>query len=633
MIKRRIKFVWGSSDAIKGDWRLGLVGEYVRDTVSGAKGWAISIRGLLRWLAALAAAAYVVAVSALYVWLDRKAYNTVTYADTLLLPIRWHDVREKMGRAMILEGLDDLKAERWGEAHIKLRIGLARAPQDRRARMELAKFYLSANQRDQAIKVLVDGLTYGYPGRAYMDLLLPMALTGEDYQLVIDVADRFLSAETSGRHLLLSRKLTALLGLERNEEALQLAEQEDREGRTAIREARVTALIKLRRFDEALVYLDSWDNAATIKPAALRRLQARTFRELGRFSDMEESLRRLRSENATEPAPLIFAVSQNFQAGRVREADATMDEFMLRFGARGRHLIMLAAEMEEIGALGLLERCVTEARAQGFAQREFLMVLIRGKLRAGDWTGAERLASQLEVDPKRSRPIDQFVTDYLKRLAAAASSAEAGAQSGIVALFQGRRLPIKSYRETAEILLRADRPETAKQVLDFGLRNFPNSTRLGKLNTEATNVIAAREVARVREEPTAAPRGPGEGEFFRQVEAWIAEGAWTPLLRAVREVRVAKPVWLAGREGDLLDLQIRASARSGDAVEMVGTARQFLDGGRPRADRLLAIATELRNEQPQDADRLLQEVFRKMPDYPPARRLHRAWHPESEPAK
>ncbi len=630
MIKRKIKFVWGSSDAIKGEWRLGLVGEYVRDTVSGAKGWAISVRGVLRWLAALALAAYLVGVSALYFWLDRKAYNTVTYTDTLLLPIRWDDIREKVGLAMIQEGLDDMKAQRWAEAHMKLRIGLARAPQDRRARIELAKFYLGTNQRDQAMKILMDGLAYGYPGRVYMDVLLPAALAGEDYQLVIEIADRFVDADTPGRHLLIARKLSALLGLEQNEEALRLAEQEDREGRSAIREARATALLNLGRHEEAIAYLQLWESESVTKPMPLRRLQARAFRELGRFSEMEEALRLLRVENPTDPNTLVFAVSQNFQAGRTQEAGGAMDEFMLRFGARGRNLMLLAGELEQIGAVKLLERCVEEAKAHGFVTREFLMALTAGKLRAGDWSEAARLASQLEPDPKRSRPVELFVIDYLKRLSAATTTTDAGVQSGVVAMFQGRHLPIKSYREATETLLRAGRLDTAKQVLDFGLRNYPNSMRLAKLQSEITTLVAEREATKVREEPKAAPRGPGEAEFFQRIDTQVAAGEWSAILRGVREIRVAKPDWLADREGDLLDLQIRASARTGDAVEMVGTVRQFLNGSRQRADRVLALASELRPEDSANADRLLQEVLRRTPDYPPALRLQRAWRPEAE---
>ena len=261
MAQRPVKFVWGSSDQINGEWHAaGLWGWYDRRPGLRHSGLAISVRGVLRWTAGLGVALYLTAATLLYFTFQRNPYNQVTYTDTLLLPLRWSHVREVRGRMLIAEGLDDLKQKRWAEAAMKLRSGLGRAPHEARARLALGQFYLMANQRPVALKLLVEDLANGYPGRHFMETLFSLAAEGEDFDVILAACDRFPAAPPAEQRWLTGQKVQALVRAGRSAEAL--AALDAKGGASAAddvaKEARVLALLDLKRAPDALAFLDEW---------------------------------------------------------------------------------------------------------------------------------------------------------------------------------------------------------------------------------------------------------------------------------------------------------------------------------------------------------------------------------------
>ena len=69
MKRRRIKFVWGASEVIRGEWHLGLIGFYDREEGKRDDGLAVSVRGMMGWLGGGAVLAYVVFFTALFwIW-------------------------------------------------------------------------------------------------------------------------------------------------------------------------------------------------------------------------------------------------------------------------------------------------------------------------------------------------------------------------------------------------------------------------------------------------------------------------------------------------------------------------------------------------------------------------------------
>ncbi|MBP7482642.1 MAG: hypothetical protein KA788_08920 [Lacunisphaera sp.] len=74
-------------------------------------------RRLLLALAGLALAGWLVAVSALFFWLDRLPHNQVGWFD-LAAPWRWSGLRAKRGDTAILAAFDNLKGRSTGSGFV-----------------------------------------------------------------------------------------------------------------------------------------------------------------------------------------------------------------------------------------------------------------------------------------------------------------------------------------------------------------------------------------------------------------------------------------------------------------------------------------------------------------------------------
>jgi hypothetical protein len=120
----------------------------------------------------------------------------------------------------------------------------------------------------------------------------------------------------------------------------------------------------------------------------------------------------------------------------------------------------------------------------------------------------------------------------------------------------------------------------------------------------------------------------GERPFFKRLEEHEAAQRWAEAAQALREVRLQKPEWFSRREADVLEAQIRVAIRTGDALEMLGAAKLYLNGQRERAVRVVALARAAAAAgNPRSGELLVQEVLRDHPEFPPALRLKKEWAP------
>lgn len=634
--KRRLKFIWGSGDALPGEWKLGLWGKYDRGEGTHGLGTAVSVRGLLRWFGVVCVAAYLVGATALYVWLRGRPYNLVTYTDTLLLPVRWPHVREQLGRSLIAQGLDEMKAQKWFEGQMHLRAGLNRAPHDLRARMELAGFYSAINQRPRALKVLTEDLDSGYPGRRYLESLFAIAAAGEDYDVIVAACDRYLPTERDDHLWLLTQKIQALLDDHRPAEALALVEKDPAAETSLLREKRVFALLDLGRGAEAVDYLAHWKTEPGASAAQITRLQVRALRETGRFADMDAALAAFRDLAPSDPRTSIYSVVQLALAGRTREASAAMDDFLFRFSSSAQSLLALATALAETPARDLLQRCRDEAALHGFPLPPFDMALLQAQVRAADWNGALQTLPRIKPVEGRASQLDKFVYSLFDAMVKAAAMPDDAAQATLVALIQERPLTLKIYRQTAEALLAAGRLDTAGRVLGAASVGYPTSPTLARLREQldAAKQKQAEALAAAQSAQAPAASTPALGkDFFAQLDQLMQDAKWNDAAEEIRRIRVARPAWLRRSEDAVLERQMTISVHRGDALELLAAVTLYLDGTREHADRVLQVAREARAAgMVADGERVVNEVLRKQRDYPPATRLLREWHPpEPEP--
>lgn len=583
MEQRRVKFIWGASQVIRGRWHLGLFGFYDRFEGARDTGLAISVRGLLAWTSAMAVVVYLAGATVLFWIWNRNPYSLLTYGDAVLYPVRHEAITEKKGQAFIAQGQELFRAKRWHEAANLLRLGLARHPRDLRARLTLAQYYLLLNQRPLALRSLQEGLGTEYPGRAYLETLFNLAQQGEDHDLVSQTAARYATqlrsdGPATDLRWVNGRRFVALMGAHRAADALAVAEGEE-QGDTAS-EHRVLALLALGRGAEAAKLLAAWERQPGANRGLVLRLQVRVFREVGQFTEMEAALAELRRLNPGDPTPLVYAVVQQAMAGRRAEANAALDDFLFRFGGTAENLALLAPPLGEIHELDLLQRVADAAAERGFPLRNFQTLLVQTRLHRGEWEAAARTLAAIPPATGRDAGADDYWRQWMQRLIEHARLPSDATQTALLEFLRQRPWPLQVFRQSIEVAQRAGRTETAREIAAMALRAFPSSQWL-----------QAQTAAPTSEAGAALAASPGDAQNL--------------------------PAQL---------VEVRARHAAGDVPGALKLARLYLNGDQVRSNQMLDVARGIfaSGDQP-TARTLVQEVLQRSPGFAPARRLLLEW--------
>ncbi len=655
----KIKLCWNGSK-VDADWRLGLFGTYTRGLAGGRlRGVVISGRGVLAWLSALAVIAYFTGAAALWFWLERRPYNYVTYAD-LVLPTRWSGIEKLRGKALVDEGLDDIKARNWGPGLSKLRVGIARNPDEIEGRLTLAELFIAMKARKQAVDVYDGGLISKYPGREYVETMLKAAMQSEDFDWALRTCERALALIADGeshpdRSWLIERKLGILIAADRTDEALVLIETSPKPHSPAVREMNVLALLKLGRADQAVALLGEWAKTAGERAdPQILRLQGRAYRESGNVAAMDQALEALRALLPLDPRVYVYGIVQQVLAEREAEASVWYDRFLLRFGSMPRNLLMLAEPLAEISERDLLERLIAYARQQGFELEPFRRLLVQSLTGRGEWREAARVLNQAGSAAKQGEAAPWY--DLMNAQVQAALDPADGAQSNLVSAVRGRQFMLSVYKNLVVNLRQAGRPATAREIVTFAQGVYPHNPVIETWRKELDDELAATRTAKNAALASRASTDPkvntemrttalapadtpaarvvlSETEFDARIDALVKSGDYQAALGVIREVRLAKPEWLGARDAGLYRDEIRFSGRTGDRVALRAAARFYINGDARRSSDVIHTAWELRRaDRTDEALFLLRELLAKVPDYALAQRLIAEWTPKSIPA-
>lgn len=634
----RIKLQWATAKTTPGDWYLGLIGIYKRGTTR-SRGVALSLRGLLAWSCVFAAFAY--AGVAAYVWwkLEQRPYNFVKYTDMLAYPLKKKEIDELRGQALIAEGMDSLKEQRWGDAMMKLRVGLDKYPRDLKARLEVTRFFLAAKVRPRAQAMLLGGLDYGWPGRYYLENAIAVAGAGEDQELIIEFCDRALSLYDPTRHpvadrrWLVEQRARALLQERRFEEVLAtLQEHEAILGDELRSEFRLVALLQDNRVEEAVVFAEAWFERSPRSPQ-VHRLLARSYREAGRLDDMTRILAATRALEPASPRALVFAFIQNFLAGADDAGRQLLDDFIFRFGGTIDNFILAAEPLGEIGRVAEVDHLINAAAERGMKDARLRSARLQGLVNGARWTEAAR-----EIDNVRAMLSPEALSraamlDILSLLIAAASDSAEAAQSGIVDHVRQRQFPLSVYRQLIEALRKAGRIDTARRIATFGEGVYPANRYIADTIKTLDDAIEARRLAEEAARPVAASRPELQSAKLFQAEL-TRQRSDSPeaALRLIYDLRQARPDW-AKEEGPALDLaELEIQSQRQDAAALQGAVRRYLANERTRIRETLRVASETFNAgNPENARLILNEVLRRIPDEPSATSLRQRLFPPPPP--
>jgi len=623
--RRPVKFIWGAGKALPGRWVLGLFGYYVQDTGVKTEGLAVSIRGVLAWSGAALVALYLAGAGALYAVWSRNPHSRLTYADALLLPVRKKDVDRKKGQAFLAEGRAALEQKKWQAAISLLQFGLARYPEDRDARLALARIYQMAEQRDAALKVMAEGLTGEFPGREFLATYFDWLEQAENFGEIVRLADGHRrGAGEADQRWLAEQRFLALAAGGRHAEALAAAESEGT-GKVAL-ERQVTALLALKRPEEALTRLAAWRPLAGAELWLVTKLQAQALREAGRLEEMEAAMDELRRLLPAEPAALVFRILQRMKAGRTEAAHAALGDYVFRFGGSPENLRLAAKPLAELGDSAGVRACLVAAQERGYPPAPLRVLLIQSHLVAGEWSEASRDLALLPEPTGADQESGRVWRTWVSALVAAAQSPAEPLQRALADVFRGRPWRPQVLRETVAALLLADRLETAREVLALAARAFPHLERFGIEAKEVELRIMARTPAAAAS--AVEPVLPQGSDFGAELDRLLGASRWgeaTQLIHRAYALRPA-PDWLEAQEPAVRLAQVRIAQSARDLPAQLQAARLFLGGGGENAVRLLAVAEGfLATGDAAGAVALVKEVRRRGVAAEDAERLLTRW--------
>jgi len=303
---------------------------------------------------------------------------------------------------------------------------------------------------------------------------------------------------------------------------------------------------------------------------------------------------------------------------------------------------MLAAPLAEINESAPIERLMAHASDQGFDLTPFRQALLRVWLHQGDWVAAWDVFNDIKASLKTSEPSVMAWAELIGCMIKAALDPSEGAQSRLTDFVRERQLPLKTDRELVTVLRRAGRPATARTVITFAQGVYPENATLETWRKELDRELAAAQAVEQAAKPVvasraatapAAPAGPAparevisETVFFKQLAESEKAKDFEGELRQILDLRLARPDWLEARQEEILGEEIRLNGRVGDLAALHLAASLYLNGDKNRSLRAVGLARELHAAGCKETGMLLaQELLRKIPNYPPAKRLLAEW--------
>lgn len=651
-----VRFTWAKRAEGAGAWRWGLFCRVDRER-RRRHGLVISLRGLTVWLGVLVVTGYLGLVTAWYVWLERRPHNYVTWLDAVLAPARWEIIREKRGDAYIAEGMDDFRAGHWSEGAMKLRVGLERTPDARMARQQLAVFLLAARRRDQAVALIRDGLRVAYPGREYITQALDLFNRSQDWASSRDVIDLALKtpggAAAHDQSWLRAERAKIDLAAGEAAAALGWAESQPRSDPLA-RETRVLALLELGRAPEALALTEDWVRSVVTDLPMAWRLQARAARELDDLARMETALEALRRLTPADPVPYVYGVIQRALAHSPNVV-SSLEDYLFRFGSSLPNLVLMANPLVDVGRGDLFAIVERAAMEQGFVSPELTRAHLAVAIDAADWGRAREALTQFEaMIPSESGGWSEI----MDRLLVVMQDSGDGARIALIETFSERPQVLALYVRVLDWLRAAGRWAAISDILVLARRDFGDQPRWDELEviSRAGMAAEAAQAAQVQSATMVVPPTgvdgsvvapehaerradetdhavAGEAAFFRRVEDQVAAGDGPGALRTIIATRNERPGWLGGRTRDLERIELEARFLADDVVGFLAVTRFVLDGSNARGLEMMAWVSRFDAAgRRYEAEQLVTEILRDLPNFPPAKRQQARWAGEV-PAK
>jgi hypothetical protein len=593
----------------------------------------LSMRGLTLWSLSLACAGYLMAAGYLYQRLEsRYPKIELSYLD-LALPTRWSDLNRKRGDALIVQGRERMEEEKVAEGFSLIRQGLARNPEDFSARLDIARVYAGMRILPQAIKLLRDGFTHGYPGKTYLETLFGLLSTTDQTELgveVVQTARTLFAARPAGDRLPAEQRFldeslaNAFRDAGRVEEAaVHVATAFPADDLFALKFLSQLHLAQQPR--ESARIAEKWAALEPANPEPLCVLIV-ALRNAKDFAAMDAALDRLSRIDPARPDALLYRVVQNHLAGRPAPARAAMDRLFLRHGSSPAFYAVVCASFLGTGYVEGFDRVENELRERGLSLHPVLWARVKLAAERSDWAALLTQIDQLRAAPGPGLKRDEVAyLDTMAKLARACLDGGSGTQRSLIEVVGDNPGALLLYKTVITALLDAGRPQTARQILVLAEGPFPDARTLRELRPRLETALAAATAA----EPVAAASSPRFATWEEFKTSFETQAATAPAaaLTLLSENRRAQPAWLEEHRAELEALELPLRARADDPLLLQVLVRAVLGRDAQAPATLLPLARAIQPSFPANARLILKETLRVHPENEDALALQRVWEP------
>lgn len=573
-------------------------------------------RRLLLTLAALTVAGWLLATTALFLWLDRVPRNQVGWLD-LAAPWRWSGLRAKRGDTAVLTALDELKAQDYPSAFYNLRVGLSRSPGNIEGRLTLARLQ-SGYDPARAVALMEAGIPLSGGDPRFLAGLFYFYGTLQIQAHALEVADGLLqdkaaSLPAEARFVLQRARVMLLLQLGRHIEAeaalaaiIPSAPPAEQAGLAGLQ---LEVLLRSGRAAEARKFAEEHPAADPADPGRLRQAVEIAV-ALGDAEALQSALRRLKAQAPDNPGAYLLAFQAWQRMKRRSFRDTAEQEYLQLFGRNDGALQALAALAVNLDLPEVVARAQRVAAANRLSQFAFRVHQTELALRRGEIEPATRLLRDWENDVDTLKNTQRFYPEFIKRLARAAFAGTPEQVNFLLAHLSAGRgqqlLPV--YQLAATVLEKSGNYAGADQVLRAGLQLYALSDPLLTARQRVAALLPATPAPSSDRVPASpAPAFvllPGTAaDARRQLDELLQADALTGARDLLRAIRTQKPAWLASMEADLALREVELAFLALDQIASRTAARGYLDNHRTEDDllRLVALVPRLaaRNRLPE----------------------------------
>lgn len=544
-------------------------------------------------------------------WFQRRIGESVAFVD-VAWPPRWPHLKQARTEAIFSRGFRALEERRYSDAVLQLNAGLRRDPQRDDARLALASLYGDFHDYAQALALLDPPFAARRVSLPLFVLDTSLAFTAEDFARALAHARQVLRQPPPVAPELVLRarqvEVRALIGEDRGAEALAAAESLAGSNDSESFQCRIDALRQEKQFAAALA-LARRAQARFPTDADVLAVAGHVARDAHDIGALRAFLAAAIAAQPHESAVRQAAVLEWWQAGEPAAAMTALDSFLLRFDSDPDAVYRLSTAATALGALPIIETLRLRALSLGAPTVRLDANLIEACIVNGDLAGLRRLRPRLPALAVTTDPVLQLWPPLVEAVFQVVEGNPVSSALPLQTLLRRLRLPASSSVRFVQLLLGADRPVAAAELLDQALAAFPSAP---SLNAIAPAVRAARTAALAARQPapanveTPALDAPA---FFAQGETLLAAGRVAELSRLIADHRRANPSWLRERSRDLDWLELRRALAADDKLTVRRLAQLYLGGDASRLDQMIDLAVQLENRGDHDRCVLLVDAI------------------------